>query len=139
MKELYRKYKDFIPYIFFGVLTTLVNIAIYWIMAHPLNLGVMPSTIIAWITAVLFAFFTNRKWVFHSEAHSSAAIMKEMLAFFTCRLTTGVIDWGCMFIFVDLLHVNDIIIKTIANVIVIILNYAASKLIIFRHEKGDRL
>ena len=78
IKKLYEKYKDIIPYAVFGVLTTLVNIAVYWLMAHPLGLGVMPSTIIAWIAAVLFAYITNRKWVFHSEANTRNEIIKEM-------------------------------------------------------------
>ena len=129
IKKLYEKYKDIIPYAVFGVLTTLVNIAVYWLMAHPLGLGVMPSTIIAWIAAVLFAYITNRKWVFHSEANTRNEIIKEIISFFACRLATGVVDWACMFIFVDVLHLNDVVIKTAANILVIILNYIASKLI----------
>lgn len=135
LKKLYEKYRDLIPYAVFGVLTTVVNMLVFWVMAHPLGISVMASTIVAWIVAVLFAYITNRKWVFRSEAHTKKEIMKEITSFFTCRLTTGVIDWMCMFIFVDLLRFNDVVIKFIANVIVIILNYVASKLIIFRHKK----
>ena len=135
IKKLYEKYKDIIPYAVFGVLTTLVNIAVYWLMANPLGLGVMPSTIIAWIAAVLFAYITNRKWVFHSEANTRNEIIKEIISFFACRLATGVVDWACMFIFVDVLHLNDVVIKTAANILVIILNYIASKLIIFKKKK----
>lgn len=135
LKKLYEKYRDLIPYAVFGVLTTVVNMLVFWVMAHPLSVSVMASTIVAWIVAVLFAYITNRKWVFRSEAHTKKEIMKEITSFFTCRLTTGVIDWMCMFIFVDLLRFNDVVIKFIANVIVIILNYVASKLIIFRHKK----
>lgn len=62
-------------------------------------------------------------------------ILKEILSFFACRLATGVVDWGCMFIFVDLLHLNDVIIKAGANVLVIVLNYIASKLVIFKNKK----
>lgn len=68
LKALYQKYKDIIPYGIFGVLTTLVNVIVYWTSARLLGLGVMPSTVIAWILAVLFAYITNRKWVFHSTA-----------------------------------------------------------------------
>jgi len=134
IKKLYEKYKDAIPYAIFGVLTTIVNIVSYWFMAHVLYFGVMPSTIIAWILAVLFAYITNRKWVFNSEANTKKEIIKEITSFFTFRLATGVIDWACMYIFVDILHMNDVIIKTVANIIVIILNYVASKVIIFRKK-----
>ena len=132
MKAMIEKYKDIIPYAIFGVLTTLVNILAYWLFAHPLRLSVMASTVIAWICSVLFAYITNRKWVFHSEAMGSAAILKEMISFFACRLLTGVVDWLCMLIFVDLLFWNDMVIKVCANILVIILNYVASKMVIFK-------
>lgn len=132
---LFAKYKDIIPYAFFGVLTTVVNMVVYWAAAHPLGLSVMVSTVIAWIAAVLFAYVTNRKWVFHSQAQGTQEIVQELVSFFACRLATGVVDWACMFIFVDLLHFNDVIIKAAANVLVIILNYVASKLVIFKHKK----
>ena len=136
LKRLYEKYKDIIPYAVFGVLTTGVNILVYWLAAHILGLGVMPSTIIAWVAAVLFAYVTNRKWVFHSEAHEASQILKEIASFFACRLATGVVDWIFMFVFVDVLHLNDVVIKAIANIVVIILNYVASKLIIFKHGEN---
>ncbi len=136
-KQLYEKYKDIIPYAFFGVCTTLVNIASYWVCAHPLRFGTMVSTVIAWILAVLFAYVTNRKWVFNSQAETVAEITKEIISFFGCRLATGVLDWACMFVFVELLGLNDVVIKTIANVLVIVLNYVASKLLIFRKKVSE--
>lgn len=131
MKKLLIQYKDMILYLFFGVCTTLANIITYWLMAHPLHMKVMPSTATAWFVAVLFAYLTNRKWVFHSSANGSAEVAKELISFFGCRLATGVIDWACMYIFVDILMWNDMLVKFAANVLVIILNYVASKLFIF--------
>ena len=133
-KKIYEKYRDVIPYMIFGVLTTLVNMAVYWLMAHPLQLEVMPSTVTAWIITILFAYVTNRKWVFHSEASAVNEIIQDMISFFACRLATGIVDWGCMFLFVNICHFDDVIIKFAANVLVIILNYAASRLIIFKHK-----
>lgn len=132
-KKLYKKYKDIIPYGIFGVLTTAVNIVAYWVLAHPVDLPTMPSTILAWVAAVSFAYLTNRKWVFHSKAHTGSEITKEMTVFFACRLATGVVDWACMYIFVDVLAWNDILVKFAANVLVVILNYVASKLFIFKN------
>lgn len=63
-KILLLKYKDIVLYLFFGVCTTLVNVIAYWICAHPLDINTMTSTIIAWVLAVLFAYITNRNWVF---------------------------------------------------------------------------
>lgn len=136
LSTLYHKYKDILFYAVFGVLTTVVNIVVYYICAHPMHLGTMPSTIIAWIAAVLFAYVTNRRWVFHSSATKANEILREIVSFFACRLFTGVVDWLCMFFFVDILGFNDVIIKAAANVLVIILNYVASKLIIFRHPSA---
>lgn len=137
LREVYDKYKDIIPYAVFGILTTAVNIAVYWFMAHLIGMGTMPSTIIAWIVAVLFAYLTNRKWVFHSEATSVKEVLREICSFFVCRLATGFVDWGCMFVLVDLLCFNDVIIKAVANILVIVLNYVASKLVIFKHKETE--
>lgn len=135
MKKLLQQYKDVILYLFFGVCTTGVNVVTYWVMAHPLNMEVMPSTIVAWFAAVLFAYLTNRKWVFHSSASGSAEIIKELASFFGCRLATGVVDWACMYLFVDVLTWNDMFVKLAANILVIILNYIASKLLIFKKKE----
>lgn len=132
MRKVYDKYKDVVPYLFFGVCTTLVNVVVYWICAHMLSLNTMMSTVIAWILAVLFAYVTNRKWVFYSTAKTRKEIIMEILSFFGCRLATGIIDWACMYICVELLNWNDVIVKFAANVLVIILNYVASKVVIFR-------
>ena len=127
-----KKYKDLFPYIFFGICTTAVNLLSYWFMAYLLQLGIMISTISAWTIAVLFAYVTNRKWVFHSKTVSIRSITKELVYFVMCRLITGFVDWGCMFAFVTILRMNDLIIKLMANILVIIINYIASKFIIFK-------
>jgi len=132
IKKIIKKYKDVTLYLFFGVCTTLVNIITYWIVAHPFGFSTMVSTIFAWFIAVLFAYITNRKWVFHSTTVTSKEIVREIISFFSCRLITGIIDWVCMLIFVDILYLNDVIIKFLANILVIILNYIASKLLIFK-------
>lgn len=135
LKHLYEKYKDIIPYVFFGVCTTLVNIAAYWFCAHLLRLAIVPSTIVAWFIAVLFAYITNRKWVFHSESSTRKEIQRELVYFYMCRLGTGIVDWLCMYVFVDLLHLNDLVIKVGTNLLVIALNYIASKLLVFKKRK----
>jgi len=132
IKKLLIQYQDILLYGIFGVLTTAVNIISYWIFAHPFGIATMPSTVLAWILSVCFAYLTNRKWVFHSTASTTSEYVKEILSFFSCRIATGVVDWVCMFVFVTLLSFNDVLIKTLANVLVIILNYVASKLIIFK-------
>lgn len=125
----------------FSVLTTILNIFIYWLCTRIFGLQVVLSTVIAWVLtviawvlAVLFAYMTNRKYVFHSTENSSAGIIREIAEFFFCRLATGIIDVAIMYLFVDVLGFNDVIIKTASNIIVIILNYIASRLFIFKGE-----
>lgn len=133
IKKVINAYRDVLAYIFFGVCTTVVNIVAYWIVAHLLNGSTTGSTIIAWIVAVLFAYVTNRKWVFQSSSTGYYCILKEMMTFFLCRLTTGLLDVACMYVFVDLLQWNDMVVKCLSNLAVIVLNYVASKLIIFNN------
>lgn len=135
-EDVQKNFKEIIAYLVFGVLTTLVNIVVYWVAAHPLGIKTVPSSIIAWIAAVLFAYVTNRIWVFHSETSGRSGILREMFYFFSARLATGVIDWVFMYVTVDMLSFNDVYMKVIANVIVVILNYVASKLLIFRKPEN---
>lgn len=133
IKEYWEKYKDVILYLVFGVLTTVVNIVSYWFCAHILGTSVMVATVVAWALAVFFAYVTNRSLVFHSSATEKSDILKEIGSFFACRLGTGVVDWVIMFVFVTVLHFNDMIIKILANIIVIVLNFVLSKFVIFKH------
>ena len=137
-ENVQKNIKEIVAYLVFGVLTTLVNIVVYWVAAHPLGIKTVPSSVIAWIAAVLFAYVTNRIWVFHSETTGRSGIIKEMFYFFSARLATGVIDWVFMYVTVDLLSFNDVYMKVIANVIVVILNYVASKLLIFKKPENSK-
>lgn len=128
------KYKDIVPYAIFGILTTIINIVVYLFFAHILKKEVMLSTLAAWFLSVLFAYVTNRKWVFHSGVLTFSNVIREAVAFFICRLATGIADILIMFIFVNIFHFNDLFIKIISNIAVIILNYVASKWIIFNHK-----
>lgn len=134
-KDIYKKYNDTVPYIIFGVLTTAVNVIVFWICTNIFHTGVDISTITAWIFAVFFAYVTNRKWVFYSAENSKRGILKEIISFFACRLATGLYDLAFMHIFVEMLHFNDLWMKILSNVVVVIVNYLASRLLIFKKKK----
>ena len=133
--QLFKKYQQPILYLFFGVCTTAVNIITYYLCAHLLYLSVVASTCIAWAISVLFAYITNKWWVFESKNLQLRAMMQEFVSFVSCRLFTGACDLLIMYVFVDCMGMNDLFIKIASNVLVVILNYVASKLIIFR-KKG---
>lgn len=132
MKQLLSRYKELILYVVFGGLTTLVNWGMYWLLGDVMHLYYLAATAIAYITSVLFSYITNRIWVFESKVHGAKGIAVEMGKFFASRGGTFLLDLLCMFLGVDLLRINDKLMKLLANVIVIIVNYVLSKLFIFR-------
>ena len=130
--SLIKKYRSIFLYLFFGISTTVINIYVYYICSAFINLSTLFSTCIAWVFAVSFAYCTNRIWVFQSNAHTVKKIIIEVYNFFLYRLLTGFLDIVIMYIFVDIFNINSIIIKTLSNILIIILNFIASKLIIFK-------
>lgn len=132
ISEIYIKYKEFILYIVFGILTTVVSISSYYICSEILNIHYLVSNIISWVLSVIFAYFTNRVWVFESKSKYISDILKEMFTFVNCRLLSGVIDMATMFVLVEAMHVNDMYAKIFTQFIVVILNYVLSKLIVFK-------
>lgn len=137
LKKLFTRYRSVVAYLFFGVCTTLVNIAAYYICARIFHLNTSASVIVAWFLAVIFAFLTNKSWVFGSKSWDIKIVTRELISFIICRAATGVMDLVIMLVTVDILHWNDMAMKIISNVLVIILNYVASKLIIFKKRTGD--
>lgn len=132
IKTLLKKYQFLINYTICGVLTTVLNILVYAGLYNRLHMSNIASNAIAWILAVSFAFVTNKLWVFQSKNSQRKVVTQEICSFFLCRLTTGLLDLIMMYVFVDVLSWNGMVMKCISNVIVIVANYIASKLIVFR-------
>ena len=134
MKELFMKYKEVISYLFFGVLTTVVNFVVYFACTDGLHINYLAATAVSWVAAVLFSYVTNRKWVFESKVSGFMPILREMAVFVGCRVFSGVMDMGIMFISVDMIGISDRIAKFVTQVAVVVLNYIFSKIIIFRNK-----
>ena len=120
--------KELFLYVVFGTLTTIVNIVVYFALEY-VGVNYIISNIIAWFLSVLFAYVTNRIWVFESK---SPNIMKEMVLFFSGRIFTGVLDTALLYLFVDILTLGNTFSKIAVEIIIIILNYLLSKLIVFK-------
>lgn len=131
MISIIKKYKSIILYVIFGGFTTLINIGTYFVCTKLIRMDTIQSNVSAWILAVLFAYVTNRCWVFDSHVNSKKRIIHEIIGFFCSRLSTGILDLVIMFIAVDICGLNGIVIKVLSNILVIILNYIASKFLIF--------
>ena len=123
--------KELIMYFIFGVLTTVVNFVVYLLFARFLNVNYLISNVLAWFFSVLFAYVTNRIWVFESK---NSNILKEMSLFFGGRIFSGVVDTALMYLLIGILAVGDVISKIIIQVIVVILNYVISKIIVFKDK-----
>lgn len=134
IRELIVKYKELISYGIFGVLTTVINIAVYTVCYNLLGISNVVSNVIAWILSVLFAYVTNKIWVFESKSTEWKVLIYEMCSFFGCRLATGLLDLAIMYVTVDKLALNSTLMKCVSNVIVIIANYIFSKLVIFKKK-----
>lgn len=134
LKELYIKYKEIILYVIFGGLTTVINYAIYALMVL-LKLDIYTSNIVAWIGAVLFAYLTNRKMVFNSEAKGKKSVIIEILSFYGSRVFSLAVETGLLFVCVSLMCMNEWITKLVLQIVVIVLNYIFSKFLVFRKKK----
>ena len=161
IKELFIKYKEIILYLFFGGATTLVSIVTYALAQLPLQgmihdeatafslgtfvvskmtLGIFIAKVISWIAAVIFAFVTNKIWVFESKSWAFSVAFKEFWLFVAARIATGPSEWLGVPLLVSL-GLNQTLFKVegfwaniICMAIVVILNYLFSKLIIFRKK-----
>ena len=116
------------------MLTTVINIVIYNLCYNSVGMSNTLSNVMAWIVAVTFAYLTNKVWVFESTSWKWEVLKREVMAFISCRLATGVLDIVIMFICVDVLGMHALLMKVISNVLVIVLNYVFSKLVIFKKK-----
>ena len=146
--EILKKYKSYILYLAFGAGTTLINLITYQMCYYALEISNVNAVIFAWLAAVMFAFVTNKLWVFESKSWSIKVLLKEIPSFFAARVLSFLIEEFGLYVFVDLLSFNEIslkilsfeiggelIAKVILAVIVVILNYVFSKLVIFKKKK----
>ncbi|MBO6110519.1 MAG: GtrA family protein, partial [Methanobrevibacter sp.] len=121
--------RELVLYVLFGAFTFFVNVITYFFFQSVLGINYLISNILAWFLSVLFAYITNRKWVFESR---SPNILKEMSLFFGGRIFSGAVDTALMYLFIDVLTLGNTFSKIVVQIIVIILNYVFSKLIVFK-------
>ena len=131
IKDILNSYKDIVYYIIFGVFTTVINWGTYFLCYSTFKIPNVPSTVLAWIIAVIFAFITNKIWVFNSKSWDFTLVIGELFKFVAARLITGITDVIIMYVAVDIFCMNAGFWKLVSNIVVVILNYTFSKLFIF--------
>lgn len=132
IRSFIKRHYDILAYLFFGVLTTAVNYVVYLPCYNLLGLSAALSNVIAWVVAVTFAYLTNKPFVFHSHDWSAETVLPELTRFVGSRVASGALETGIIFVTVDLLHWNGNVMKLVTSVLVVVLNYVASKLLVFR-------
>ena len=134
ISNLWKKYKEIFFYGIFGVGATVINIASYQVFAKICGIPYLVANVLAWILAFIFAFITNKLFVFESKSWGRSVAMKEFLGFLSARLATGILDTALMWVFVSVIRIDDTLSKVIINLLVIVINYIASKFFIFKRE-----
>ena len=134
IRSLIEKYFDILSYLFFGVLTTAVNYLVYLPCYNLWGFSGTASNVIAWVFAVAFAYVTNKPFVFRSHDWSAKTVIPELTKFVGCRLGSGGLETLIILVTVDLLGWNGNVMKLLTSVIVIVVNYVASKLLVFRKK-----
>ena len=128
-----KRHKDIVLYVLFGGLTTVVNFAVYFPLLNYYRLSGALSNAISWFFAVLFAFVTNKPFVFHSNDWSFKTVVPEALRFYGCRLLSGLVETLVILVTVDMLRWNGNVMKAVTSIFVVVVNYVASKWFVFKH------
>lgn len=134
IKALVIQYWEVLSYLIFGVLTTVVNYIVYLPAYNLLRLSAALSNAIAWVVAVAFAYLTNKPFVFKSHDWSAKTVIPELTKFVGCRVASGAAETLILLVTVDILNWNGNLWKLLTSVLVVMLNYIASKLVVFRKK-----
>lgn len=133
----YRRHKSVLLYLFFGGLTFLLSVAAFALFNAWLLLNEHAANVLSWIIAVLFAYGTNRTWVFADRAHGARGILAEIGRFVSGRVATLALEEALLFVFITLLRCDSLAVKIIAQVAVIVANYVVSKCFVFTRHGAD--
>ena len=135
IKDLFVRYWEVLSYLIFGVLTTAVNYLVYLPVYNLVGLSAALSNAIAWVVAVAFAYLTNKPFVFKSHDWSRNVVIPELSKFVSCRIGSGLLETFFVWLLVDVLSWNGNLVKIGISVLVVILNYVASKWFVFFNKK----
>ena len=132
---MYKKYEEGINYLIFGFLAFVLNYVLYYLFSKVLSLHYLVATVLSWALTVVFAYWTNRTFVFKSKNKDVKALFEEFVSFIGARVATELLEVALMFLMVDCAHLNEFISKFVCQVLVIVANYFLSKLWIFKEKK----
>lgn len=132
VRDLLRRHREIVSYVFWGAMTTIVNYASYTLLTEVLHIHYLAGTVIAWTASVLFAYVVNKLYVFQSKSWAWRVALRELWQMVAARLFSLGLEMAIMWFFVDTLSCNHLVVKLAANVVVVVVNYVLSKFIIFK-------
>lgn len=136
MWPFYNKFKDTLLYLFFGALTTVVNVVVFYLLTEqPLQINVTVGNVISIILAILFAYVTNKIWVFNSKTKGAKELFAEFGRFVGGRMSTMIIEVGGVYLIFNVMGQSKMLAKLVTQILVIIGNYFISKFLVFRGNK----
>ena len=135
-QPLYNKYRGPLLYLFFGGVTTLINIGAFWIICSFFGINELVSNVLAWIVSFVFAFVVNRGWVFEAKTEDKKESARQFTTFLGGRLFTLACEELIIYVFITRLGWLALPVKIFAQVVVVVLNYIISKIIVFRKKPG---
>lgn len=133
---LYKKHEEGFNYLIFGFLAFVLNYILYFLFADAMQMHYMAATVLSWVLTVVFAYWTNRTFVFKSQNKDTGSVIKEFVSFIGARIATEVLELVLMYVMVDLLSINDKVSKLVCQVLVILANYVLSKIWIFKDNSS---
>lgn len=128
---LYKQYEEIINYIIAGGFGTVVNIGTFT-LCRMFGLDITISNVIAWVITIIFVYISNKFFVFKTGGRGKKESTREFIMFVLARLATLGIEIVLLNLTIEVMHINELVSKTVAQVVVIILNYVLSKLIVFK-------
>ena len=137
LKPFWRRHREVLLYLFFGGLTTVVSIGSFWLCNDVLQSNEHVANTVSWLLAVLFAFVTNRLWVFQAAGNEKGAFVKQLIRFYGGRVVTFLTEEVILLVFVTWLQLPGLAVKIAAQIVVLILNYVVSKVFVFKNKKAD--
>lgn len=134
IRALLRRHRELLSYVFWGVMTTAVNYVTYFLLRNAFQVQLIASNVIAWAVSVLFAYFVNKLFVFQSRDWSWRVALRELWQMVAARVFSLGLETGILWLFVEKLLCNEPIVKLMANIVVVVVNYVLSKFIIFKKD-----
>ena len=131
IKALLYKYREIILYLIFGGLTTVVSFVVYYAILWA-GMHYLAAQVISWAAAVAFAFVVNKLFVFEDRDNTPGALLRQIGQFVSVRIASGVLETALLWLLVDVIRISENIAKIPVAVLTVIINYIASKLLIFR-------